>query len=82
MHGFDLSEKKTPRSRASCSSVTGRKEPCWNQIFGEWNGGDNGVWYMLTNAYDGEDLGGDGVGVPAVELLLGGGACVFAFVAG
>ena len=32
LQGVDLSDKSTPRSRASCSSVIGMKEPAQNKF--------------------------------------------------
>lgn len=95
-HGVLPSDQSTPRSRASCSSVSGRKEPVRSRgekthqfrsvasfarrQKGKKRGACSGK-NERTDTTDGKDLCCNAVGIPALELLRRRRRCVFVQIA-
>lgn len=76
LQGVDLSDKSTPRSRASCSNVMGMKDPV--------QGGRLALheitqarWSSNTNAADYKHLRCPAITVPTIQLLPACEPCIF-----
>jgi hypothetical protein len=65
LQGVVLSESKTPRSLASCSSVMGRKDASNNQQLAT-----GPCFELRTHCANGKDFCGEAIAVPAILLFL------------
>lgn len=80
-HGVTPSDRSTPLSRASCSSVIGMNDPeeqrnvsCYSR--------EQGATVMHTNPTNNKDLGSPAIAIPSEQFLLTGQARVFTRVLG
>ena len=75
------SDQRTPRSRANCSSVTGRKEPDRvgqsGKIDCAWS---SRVRWVRTDTAHSEHLGRETIGIPSLQLLVSREASVFVVI--
>lgn len=70
LHGVVLSDSRTPRSRAICSSVIGRNEPFSDQIKSRTKIYESGSTH--THATNDKDLGRPAIAIPASKLPVAG----------
>lgn len=76
--GDDLSERSTPRSRASCSRVMGMKDPAQRKrVQFSIVGKQSNVFY--TNTANHKDFGRPSITIPARQLFI---ACQSRILAG
>lgn len=79
LHGFDLSPRRTPRSRASCSNVMGKNEPRHGREL-SLPAQSHKVTCFYTNTADNEHFRGPAIAIPSVQLFITRQTCVFAGV--